>query len=107
MTKSQEILKEYFPNHRLNDKWDFELLQFSAEDMIDFANYVAKKSLEKASENIILTYSEFRKKDDGHFGWIEKDFNNLWILNDGANIVAKKSSIINPENIICYETKEI
>ena len=47
-----KILKERFPCHKLEDKYDSEIQQFTAEDMIEFAYYVAKTSLEKASENL-------------------------------------------------------
>lgn len=36
-----ELLKKYFPNHRLEDKLDLNTQQFSAYDMTDFAEYIA------------------------------------------------------------------
>lgn len=51
--KSIKILNERYPYHNFNDEQDLELQQFTAEDMVEFALYVAEASLEKASENTI------------------------------------------------------
>lgn len=42
-------LKEMFPNHKLGDKYDYELQQFTADDMVEFAEEVAKEALKNAS----------------------------------------------------------
>lgn len=47
----RELLKEEFPNHKLGDKWEYNISQFTAWDMMEFAQLVAKKSLENAYEN--------------------------------------------------------
>lgn len=47
----RELLKEEFPNHKLNDKWEYNISQFTAWDMMEFAHFVAKKSLKNAYEN--------------------------------------------------------
>lgn len=91
----EERIKNCFPNHRLNDKRDFQLHQFSDEDMIDFAeNYareVAQASLERASEKVVMNYH------DGH----HKTNTPMTYVQFGAdNIKVQKESITNPENII-------
>ena len=53
--KTLEEIKKFFPNHKFEDDFDLELIQFTAEDLIDFSEEYSKKvaiaSLEKASEN--------------------------------------------------------
>lgn len=53
--KTLEEIKKFFPNHKFKDYYDLILIQFTAEDLIDFSEEYAKKvaiaSLEKASEN--------------------------------------------------------
>ena len=53
--KTLEEIKKFFPNHKFEDCFDLELMQFSAYDLIEFsqsyAREVAIASLEKASEN--------------------------------------------------------
>lgn len=81
MSRLEEILKEHFPNHKTDDKWDIELLQFDAGDMMDFAKIYAeecvKASLEKASERTKIL---FDPKFNGYKG--------------------RHLSITNPENIV-------
>lgn len=54
MNKLEERLRKYFPAIILEDKHDFTIQKFTAEDMIEFAETYAKEvaiaSLEKASE---------------------------------------------------------
>ena len=56
--KTLEEIKKFFPNHKFKDDYDLILIQFTAEDLIDFSEEYAKKvaiaSLEKASENAKL-----------------------------------------------------
>lgn len=66
----------------------------------DIAREVAKEALKNASENARLTISEFRKSKDNSIGWNEVTLKeNLYIINDGCNIVANKQSILNESNI--------
>lgn len=41
MGYKMKLLKRYFPNNRLEDKLDLNIQQFSAHDLIGFANEVA------------------------------------------------------------------
>ena len=34
--KTIEEIKKFFPNHKFEDDFDLELIQFTAEDLIDF-----------------------------------------------------------------------
>ena len=78
-----EEIKKFFPNHKFEDDFDLKLIQFTAEDLIDFSEEYAKKvaiaSLEKASENAKIDILSAENKYD-----VEID----------------KSSIINENNII-------
>ena len=66
------------------------------QQMIDFA----KEALKNASENAKLTITEFSKRKDGSIGWDDVTLkDNLYIINDGCNIVADKQSILNESNI--------
>ncbi len=68
--------------------------------MDDVLKEVAKESLKNASENVKLTISEFSKRKDNSIGWNEITLKeNLYIINDGCNIVANKQSILNESNI--------
>ena len=81
-----EEIKKFFPNHKFKDDFDLKLMQFSAEDLIDFSEEYAKKvaiaSLEKASENAKTKH--FSTKN----------------MIDFSKIVVDKSSITNENNII-------
>ena len=68
--------------------------------MREYALLVAKESLKNASDNVKLTISEFSKRKDNSIGWNEVTLKeNLYIINDGCNIVANKQSILNESNI--------
>ena len=82
--KTLEEIKKYFPNHKFKDGYDLILIQFTAEDLIDFSEEYAKKvaiaSLEKASENAKVRYT------------LDEELNKYYLID--------KSSIINENNII-------
>ena len=84
--KTIEEIKKFFPNHKFKDDYDLILIQFTAEDLIDFSEEYAKKvaiaSLEKASENAKTKH--FSTKN----------------MIDFSKIVVDKSSITNEENIV-------
>ena len=84
--KTLEEIKKFFPNHKFEDDFDLKLIQFTAEDLIDFSGEYAKKvaiaSLEKASE----------KAKTKHFSTEN--------MIDFSKIVVDKSSITNEENIV-------
>ena len=84
--KTLEEIKKFFPNHKFKDDYDLILIQFTAEDLIDFSEEYAKKvaiaSLEKASENAKL--KTFSTKN----------------LTDFSKKMVDKSSITNEENIV-------
>ena len=79
-----EEIKKYFPNHKFKDGYDLILIQFTAEDLIDFSEEYAKKvaiaSLEKASENAKVRYT------------LDEELNKYYLID--------KLSIINEENIV-------
>ena len=82
--KTLEEIKKYFPNHKFKDGYDLILIQFTAEDLIDFSEEYAKKvaiaSLEKASENAKVKYT------------LDEELNKHYLID--------KSSITNVENIV-------
>ena len=41
--KTLEEIKKFFPNHKFKDDYDLILIQFTAEDLIDFSEEYAKK----------------------------------------------------------------
>lgn len=79
-----EEIKKFFPNHKFKDDYDLILIQFTAEDLIDFSEEYAKKvaiaSLEKASENAKVKYT------------LDEELNKYYLID--------KSSITNVENIV-------
>ena len=81
--KTLEEIKKFFPNHKFEDCFDLELMQFSAYDLIEFSQSYAKEvaiaSLEKASENVSFETKEYNGR-------------NFLIIN--------KYSITNEENIV-------
>ena len=82
--KTLEEIKKYFPNHKFKDGYDLILIQFTAEDLIDFSEEYVKKvaiaSLEKASENAKIKYT------------LDEELNKHYLID--------KSSITNVENIV-------
>ena len=84
--KTIEEIKKFFPNHKFKDDYDLILIQFTAEDLIDFSEEYAKKvafaSLEKASENAKL-----------------KTFSTKNLI-DFSKKMVDKNSITNKENIV-------
>ena len=90
--KTIEEIKKFFPNHKFEDDFDLKLIQFTAEDLIDFSEEYAKKvaiaSLEKASENakVNCNHEEIKKE--------------LTDVDSGCLYFVDKSSIINEENIV-------
>ena len=84
--KTLEEIKKFFPNHKFEDCFDLELMQFSAYDLIEFSQSYAKEvaiaSLEKASENAKL-----------------KTFSTKNLI-DFSKKMVDKSSITNEENIV-------
>ena len=84
--KTLEEIKKFFPNHKFEDDFDLELMQFSAYDLIEFSQNYAKEvaiaSLEKASENAKL--KTFSTKN----------------LTDFSKKMVDKNSITNKENIV-------
>ena len=84
--KTLEEIKKFFPNHKFKDDYDLILIQFTAEDLIDFSEEYAKKvaiaSLEKASENAKL-----------------KTFSTKNLI-DFSKKMVDKNSITNEENIV-------
>lgn len=69
-------LKEMFPNHVLRDKYDYEFPQFTADDMVEFAEEVAKEALKNASDNLKQTVGQWN-----------------------ADFSSQKKSILNENNI--------
>jgi len=51
------ILKTHFPNHILEDKHDFSVQQFTADDMFEFAEIVSKEALRNAADKVELKES--------------------------------------------------
>ena len=82
--KTLEEIKKYFPNHKFKDGYDLILIQFTAEDLIDFSEEYVKKvaiaSLEKASEKAKVKYT------------LDEELNKHYLID--------KSSITNEENIV-------
>lgn len=82
--KTLEEIKKFFPNHKFKDDYDLILIQFTAEDLIDFSEEYAKKvaiaSLEKASEKAKVKYT------------LDEELNKHYLID--------KSSITNEENIV-------
>ena len=82
--KTIEEIKKFFPNHKFKDDYDLILIQFTAEDLIDFSEEYAKKvaiaSLEKASEKAKVKYT------------LDEELNKHYLID--------KSSITNVENIV-------
>ncbi len=82
--KTIEEIKKFFPNHKFKDDYDLILIQFTAEDLIDFSEEYAKKvaiaSLEKASEKAKVKYT------------LDEELNKYYLID--------KSSITNVENIV-------
>ena len=81
--KTIEEIKKFFPNHKFEDDFDLKLIQFTAEDLIDFSEEYVKKvaiaSLEKASENAKIDILSAESK---------------------CVVAIDKSSITNKENIV-------
>ena len=92
--KTLEEIKKFFPNHKFEDCFDLELMQFSAYDLIEFsqsyAREVAIASLEKASQKAMIKYSQDGKKDE---------FSKIF-ANSKEMFTICKSSITNEENIV-------
>lgn len=90
--KTIEEIKKFFPNHKFEDCFDLELMQFSAYDLIEFSQTYAKEvaiaSLEKASENVKVNcnHEEIKKE------FTDVDSSYLYFVD--------KSSITNEENIV-------
>ena len=84
--KTLTEIQKFFSNHKFEDDFDLKLIQFTAEDLIDFSEEYAKKvaiaSLEKASKNAKT-----------------KHFSTENMI-DFSKIVVDKSSITNEENIV-------
>ena len=82
--KTLEEIKKFFPNHKFKDDYDLILIQFTAEDLIDFSEEYVQKvaiaSLEKASEKAKIKYT------------LDEELNKHYLID--------KSSIINENNII-------
>ena len=82
--KTLEEIKKFFPNHKFKDDFDLKLIQFTAEDLIDFSEEYAKKvaiaSLEKASEKAKVKYT------------LDEELNKHYLID--------KYSITNEENIV-------
>ena len=82
--KTLEEIKKFFPNHKFKDDYDLILIQFTAEDLIDFSEEYVKKvaiaSLEKASEKAKVKYT------------LDEELNKHYLID--------KSSITNVENIV-------
>ena len=82
--KTLEEIKKFFPNHKFKDGYDLILIQFTAEDLIDFSEEYAKKvaiaSLEKASKKAKVKYT------------LDEELNKHYLID--------KSSITNVENIV-------
>jgi cation diffusion facilitator CzcD-associated flavoprotein CzcO len=89
--KSTKFLKERYPNHRLYDKWDEELEQFTVHDMIEFAIEVAKASLDKASKNATMTFHDGTHKTNRPKTYFQIGADNLQV---------NKESIIKESNIV-------
>ena len=89
-----EEIKKFFPNHKFKDDYDLILIQFTAEDLIDFSEEYAKKvaiaSLEKASQKAMIKYSQDGKKDE---------FCKIFAISKEMFTICK-SSITNEENIV-------
>ena len=47
----EEMIIQLFPNHKLTkDRWSFELIQFSADDLIEFGKKVREATIEECVE---------------------------------------------------------
>lgn len=107
MKTAEEILKKHYDILTGGDteEWeDFDEDTKSKECMLnamkEYAQSVAQQAIENASENVKLVISNYKANNKGICGWVETELkDNLFIINDGANIVASKSSITNPDNI--------
>lgn len=107
--KTLELLKDEYAilfcqypswEELLNDIPHHDIENHTDEVAKLFAKEVAKETLKNASENVKLTLSEFSKRKDGSTGWNEVTLkDNLYIINDGCNIVANKQSVLNETNI--------
>lgn len=76
-------LKEMFPNHVLRDKYDYEFPQFTADDMVEFAEEVAKESLKNASENAKCSFNREKIIDsDGELQVIVQSIDKQSILDE-------------------------
>ena len=60
--KSLEEIKKFFPNHKFEDDFDLELIQFTAEDLIDFSEEYVKKVREMKPEVKRFVEAQKRKK---------------------------------------------
>ena len=119
--KTIEEIKKFFPNHKFEDDFDLKLIQFTAEDLIDFSEDYAKKvaiaSLEKASNNLRQAsgsfnsdfYSQKRKysfmktlelklKKDVLIVDLPIDAKNIYMSGDSVIFNTNKSCIIKSLN---------
>lgn len=47
----EELIVQFFPNHNLTkDRWSFELIQFSADDLIEFGIKVREATIAECVE---------------------------------------------------------
>ena len=47
----EELIIQLFPNHKLTkDRWSFELIQFSADDLIEFGMQVREATIAECVE---------------------------------------------------------
>ena len=54
----EEMIIQLFPNHKLTkDRWSFELIQFSADDLIEFGKKVREATIEEC-KNIPLKWTD-------------------------------------------------
>lgn len=52
--KFEELIIQLFPNHELTkDRWSFELMQFSADDLIEFGKQVREATSEEFCQALL------------------------------------------------------
>lgn len=74
--KQKEILKERYPKIRLYDIRSFQMDYFTGEQMIEFAIYISKCSLQKANEE----FNEALKNNN--YDWSTDE-----LITDESNII--------------------
>lgn len=72
----EELIIQLFPNHKLTkDRWSFELIQFSADDLIEFGKQVREATIAECKDLIWDEYGLYRKayETEAEFDKIKTD----------------------------------